>query len=133
MEVGLTLRTGTAAITSVLLLAAGCSGDGSAAFCDRVAVIRRLESLGQESIDVVALRDLRRELAGINAEAALQNDVDTMIGVVDFIIDRYGGIDLEHPTAEEVAKLQVAQHELDSRILDAEIALTRLRDAAAAC
>jgi hypothetical protein len=133
VDLGLTLRTTAIGVAAALLLTGGCSDDGSTAFCDRVAAVRRLESLGQDAIDVDDLRDLRRELAGIEAEPALRADVDTMIAIVDLVIDRFGDVDLEHPTARQLERLQAAQQELESRLLDAEVALAHIHDAAAAC
>jgi hypothetical protein len=123
-----------ALVVAVVLVAGGCSGGAdSGQLCDHLVAVRSISSLGQGAVDVAAFKEVRRELAKVKQPAALRGDVDALIGLLDLVIDRFGDIDLANPSGADLAKLQVAQQELETKVFAADASLQRVRAAADAC
>jgi hypothetical protein len=130
------LPTRAAGIVVALLLGGlpACSGadKGGATFCDRVGSLP-FDELGRSGINVAKFRAARDALAGLHPPAELQADVRVLVALYDLVIDRFGGIDLVHPDAKELAAVASAQQELEAQLIANEGSLTRIRDAVAAC
>ncbi len=122
-----------AAVAALVLLAGGCNDSGGGDFCDRVGALGDLDDLGRSGIDVDAFRETRDRLADLDPPPELAPDVDALVALYDVVIDRFGELDLRDPTPEQLAELQVAQQELEARIIAADASLARIRDATVDC